>query len=47
MSLNGNSFPNSQPEVLGSGYGFTEGPAADSRGNVYFSDGAKRFDPLL
>jgi gluconolactonase len=24
---------------LGSGYGFTEGPAADRLGNVYFSDG--------
>ena len=28
-----------QPEVLGDGYGFTEGPAADAQGNVYFSDG--------
>jgi gluconolactonase len=27
------------PEVLGQGYGFTEGPAADREGNVYFSDG--------
>jgi gluconolactonase len=27
------------PEVLGQGYGFTEGPAADEAGNVYFSDG--------
>jgi gluconolactonase len=27
------------PEVLGNGYGFTEGPAADREGNVYFSDG--------
>lgn len=27
------------PEVLGTGYGFTEGPAADARGNIYFSDG--------
>jgi gluconolactonase len=27
------------PEVLGDGYGFTEGPAADRGGNVYFSDG--------
>jgi gluconolactonase len=26
-------------EVLGSGYGFAEGPAADAQGNVYFSDG--------
>jgi gluconolactonase len=29
-----------KPEVLGDGYGFTEGPAADRDGNVYFSDGA-------
>lgn len=28
-----------QPEVFGEGYGFTEGPAADECGNVYFSDG--------
>jgi gluconolactonase len=28
-----------RPEVLGRGYGFTEGPAADAQGNVYFSDG--------
>lgn len=27
------------PEVLGEGFGFTEGPAADARGTVYFSDG--------
>ncbi len=26
-------------EVLGDGFGFTEGPAADQVGNVYFSDG--------
>ena len=39
MTLNAILLPNTQPEVLGSGYGFTEGPAADSRGNVYFSDG--------
>jgi len=31
--------PGTKPEVLGSGYGFTEGPAADARGAVYFSDG--------
>jgi gluconolactonase len=31
---------NATPEVLGQGYGFTEGPAADALGNVYFSDGA-------
>jgi gluconolactonase len=28
-----------EPVVLGEGYGFTEGPAADAEGNVYFSDG--------
>jgi gluconolactonase len=31
--------PGTKPEVLGAGYGFTEGPAADAEGNVYFSDG--------
>jgi gluconolactonase len=31
--------PNAQPEILGHGYGFTEGPAADRSGNVFFSDG--------
>jgi gluconolactonase len=31
--------PDARPEVLGDSYGFTEGPAADRRGNVYFSDG--------
>lgn len=31
--------PGAEPEVLGTGYGFSEGPAADGRGNVYFSDG--------
>ncbi len=30
---------NATPEVLGDGYGFTEGPAADAQGGVYFSDG--------
>jgi gluconolactonase len=29
----------SKPEVLGQGYGFTEGPTADRDGNVFFSDG--------
>jgi gluconolactonase len=28
-------------EVFGDGYGFTEGPAADQQGNVFFSDGKK------
>ena len=31
--------PGAQAEVLGTGYGFAEGPAADADGNVYFSDG--------
>jgi gluconolactonase len=31
--------PGTEPQVLGTGYGFTEGPAADARGGVYFSDG--------
>jgi len=31
--------PGTQAEVLGTGYGFCEGPAADAEGNVYFSDG--------
>lgn len=30
-----------EPQVIGSGYGFCEGPAADSQGNIYFSDGQK------
>jgi gluconolactonase len=28
-----------EPQVIGVGYGFCEGPAADGEGNVYFSDG--------
>ncbi len=31
--------PSAVPVVLGEGYGFCEGPAADGAGNVYFSDG--------
>jgi len=31
--------PDAKLEVLGDGFGFTEGPAADRHGNVYFSDG--------
>lgn len=31
--------PGARAEVLGTGYGFCEGPAADAEGNVYFSDG--------
>ncbi len=30
-----------EPDVLGEGFSFCEGPAADARGNVYFSDGAR------
>lgn len=30
--------PNAQLELLGSGYGFTEGPAVDKQGNVFFTD---------
>ncbi|GAB6185148.1 SMP-30/gluconolactonase/LRE family protein [Thermopirellula anaerolimosa] len=33
--------PGTEPQVLGEGYGFCEGPAADAEGNVYFSDGKK------
>jgi len=33
--------PGTKATVLGTGYGFSEGPAADAVGNVYFSDGAK------
>lgn len=33
--------PAQKAVVLGTGYGFCEGPAVDSVGNVYFSDGAK------
>lgn len=39
MTLDEIIAPGTRPEVVGSGYGFTEGPAADARGNVYFSDG--------
>jgi len=31
--------PGATPEVLGTSYGFSEGPAADAQGNIYFSDG--------
>jgi len=33
--------PGTEPEVLGTGYGFSEGPAADAQGSIYFSDGRK------
>jgi gluconolactonase len=39
MSIEDILFPGTEPIVIGSGYGFTEGPAADEHGNVYFSDG--------
>lgn len=39
MTLDDIVAKNDRPEVLGDGYGFTEGPAADAQGNVYFSDG--------
>ena len=41
MKLDQIIAPGSKPEVLGAGYGFCEGPAADAAGNVYFSDGKK------
>lgn len=31
--------PGTEPIVLGTGYGFCEGPAVDAEGNVWFSDG--------
>jgi len=31
--------PGDKAVVLGTGYGFSEGPAADAVGNIYFSDG--------
>ena len=39
MTLDDLISPGTEPKVLGQGYGFTEGPAADRHGNVYFSDG--------
>ena len=33
--------PGTKAVVLGTGYGFCEGPAGDSVGNIYFSDGTK------
>lgn len=39
MTLDDIIAPGTRPETLGEGYGFTEGPAADAEGNVYFSDG--------
>ena len=39
MTLDDIISPEAKPDVLGNGYGFVEGPAADGQGNVYFSDG--------
>lgn len=39
MTLTDLTDPAITPTVLGEGYGFCEGPAADGAGNVYFSDG--------
>lgn len=39
MTLDDIVLPGTIHEVLGDSYGFTEGPAADRWGNVYFSDG--------
>lgn len=39
MTLDDIISPGTEPAIVGDGYGFTEGPAADRRGNVYFSDG--------
>lgn len=33
--------PGEQAVILGTGYGFSEGPACDGDGNIYFSDGKK------
>ena len=40
QSLNDLVAPGTKAVVLGEGYGFSEGPAADAVGNIYFSDGA-------
>ncbi|MGQ9564139.1 MAG: SMP-30/gluconolactonase/LRE family protein [Thermogutta sp.] len=39
QSLDDILTPGTEPQVIGTGYGFCEGPAADGEGNVYFSDG--------
>jgi gluconolactonase len=41
MTLEEIVTPGTELEVLGTGYGFCEGPAADAQGNIYFSDGRK------
>ncbi|MFZ5832632.1 MAG: SMP-30/gluconolactonase/LRE family protein [Planctomycetota bacterium] len=38
MTLDDILTAGTEPQAVGSGYGFTEGPAADGQGNVYFSD---------
>jgi gluconolactonase len=39
MTINDIVASGTQPQAIATGYGFTEGPAGDSQGNVYFSDG--------
>ena len=39
MTIDDIVAPETQPRQIATGYGFTEGPAADRQGNVYFSDG--------
>jgi len=39
MTLDKIIAPGTEFKVIGAGYGFTEGPAADPHGNVFFSDG--------
>ncbi|RPI21518.1 MAG: SMP-30/gluconolactonase/LRE family protein, partial [Acidobacteria bacterium] len=39
MTINDIVAPGTEYQVLGTGYGFCEGPAVDRQGNVYFSDG--------
>jgi len=41
ISLDSLVAPGTKAVVLGEGYGFCEGPAADTLGNIYFSDGTK------
>ncbi|HEX2975529.1 MAG TPA: hypothetical protein VHO68_06300, partial [Bacteroidales bacterium] len=36
--LSGIIQPGAKPEKLADGFQFTEGPSADSKGNVYFTD---------
>ena len=39
--------PGAKVEMLADGFKFTEGPACDAEGNVYFTDQAKRCDPRV